>query len=372
MGTKINFELKSISKGSKSVPLTSIDGWKVEKFPKILVVIERSRKKMKALPRDDGTESKTRDIEVKLGSYYLYYFTKKHVDLFVKWPGKPSLKEVTATYWRENPQFLDRIREVAKKANKSSDAPIKLVAGKNGNLCRIHYVCYNHTILPEPTPKVKKWIAPMIDPIIGARLRLWKDHSNNGGKVGYLDEEMLHWEDREGKKGLGRLEVHFSDGSVKKYPDFKHGRQDFWAGFAIEKILDGLNDELIRTPGGTVGTDFTLDELSDEWKVGSLTRGELKRAARKLGKHFILRNLHERYGIESRESDFSSGGTVTLSGLSRLAIAMAESQQEELGDISTKKRCIGRMLEMRGRSLDPDDVSRGGTITAYSLVKIWF
>ena len=90
-----------------------------------------------------------------------------------------------------------------------------------------------------------------------------------------------------------------------------------------------------------------------------------------MGKHFLLRSLHERYGVVSKETDFSRGSTVTLGGLKRLAKAMAESQEEELGDISTKKKCVARMLEMRGMRLDPEDVSRGGTITAYSLLKIW-
>ena len=327
----LNFQLKSISKG-KSVQLSSIDGWKMEDLPKILVVIEKATTSMKPLLRDDGTKTKSRDIETEIKTYYSYHLTKDNADLFVRWPGVPSLEEVTATNWKENPEFLDHIREIAKEANKTSSSPIKLVAGKNQDLCRIHYVCHNHTVLPMLPPELNNRIKNMIDPIVGAKIRLWKDHSDNWGKVGYLDEEMLHWEDRERKKESGLLHVYYPDGRVGEYPDFTGGRQDFWTGMALEMILDDLNEELNRTPGGSIGTDFTIADLSDDSIVGNLTRDELKRIAKKLGKHFLLRNLHERYGVESQDSDFSTGSTVTWSGLSRLAIAMAKAQREELGD----------------------------------------
>ena len=366
----IKIELKSIAEGKKVVPLSSSKGWTEEDLPKILVVIERSRKKMKALRRDNGTESKTRDLEVTLGSYYLYHFSKEDTNLFVKWPGEPSLKEVWSTNWEENPEFLDRIRAIAKKANNDSSAPVKLVAGKNGSLCRIEYKCANHFDLPKPPPEMTKRIGPMIDPIVGARLRLWKDHTENGGWAGYLDEEMAHWEDREGKE-TGLLEVHYADERIEEYPEFRNGRQCFWGGFALELVLSDLNDELNRARGGNTGSDFTLDDLSDPRIVAGLTLKELKSIARKLGKHFILRSLHEKYEVESKESDFSRGSTVTHGGLKRLAKAIAESQGEDLGDISTKEKCMSRMLQMKGMSISPEDVSRGGTVTAYSLLKIW-
>ncbi len=370
MEKDIRIEVKSIAEGKKGVPLSSSKGWTEANLPKILAVIERSRKKMTALPRDNGTKSKTRDIEVTLGSYYLYHFEKEDTNLFVKWPGKPSLKEVWSTNWEEDPEFLDRIRAIAKKANKDSSAPVKLVAGKNGSLCRIEYKCPNHFDLPKAPLEMRKRIGPMIDPIVGARLRLWKDHTENGGWAGYLDEEMAHWEDREGKE-TGLLEVHYADGKIKDIPGFRNGRQCFWGGFALELVLSDLNDELNRARGGNLGSDFTIDDLADPRIAGNLTSMELKRIARKLGKHFILRSLHERYGVQSKDSDFSRGSTVTLEGLKRLATAMAKSQGKELRDISSKKKCVSRMLEMRGLRLESEDVSRGGTVTAYSLLKIW-
>ena len=116
--------------------------------------------------------------------------------------------------------------------------------------------------------------------------------------------------------------------------------------------------------------NFTIGAF-DEGGLESLSKGEMKAIARKIGKRFILQKLHERYGVESMEEDFSNGGTVTLDGLQRLARAMSKRERVEPGDISTKKKCVSRMLEMRGREVSQDDSSRGGTITGYSLLRIW-
>lgn len=366
----MNIELKSIGNGN-AVQLSSIDGWREEKLPKVLVIVQCSKEKMEPLPRSDGTKTKARDIEVLVTSFYVYYITKDHLHLFVDWPGTPTFQEVTATNWKENPEFLERIREIAKEANNSSTSPVKLVAGKNSSLCRIHYNCSNHRNLPSAPPEVVQKVRPMIEPLVGARLRLWKDHSKRGGRTGYLDEAMLHWEDLNDCKSTGRLDVQFKDGTIQTYPEFRRGRDDFWSGFALELLLEDLNEEMSRTPSGTIGSDLTIEDLSDKRIVGRLSNKDLRKLARKEGKHSLLRRLQERYGIEPLDSDVSRGSTVTRDALQRLAIAVAASEGVLPEDISTKKKCVRRMLELRDRPADSDDVSRGGTITAYALLKIW-
>ena len=122
--------------------------------------------------------------------------------------------------------------------------------------------------------------------------------------------------------------------------------------------------------GARIPQGLTIDVL-DGWSVEQLSKRDMKAIARKIGKRAILQKLHHRYGVDSLETDFSKGGTVTLDGLQRLARAMSKREQLELGDISTKKKCVRRMLEMRGEKFSQDDSSRGGTITGYSLLRIW-
>src|SRR5690606_24927579 len=215
-------------------------GWSDGQLPKVLVVVSCDKVKMTPIRRPDGRQTKARDVEVRIGGYYLYYFEEASPDVFVAWPGSPTLREITSTRWEYQPEFLERIRSIAREANSLSSAPVRLQAEKNGGLCRLHYVCADHHRLPPCPTDLRALLEPTLDRIVGATLRLWKDHSAIGGPVGYVDEAMLHWEDHNRIKATGRLEVLLRSGDVLSFPEFKHGRQDYWGGFAIELVLESL------------------------------------------------------------------------------------------------------------------------------------
>ena len=71
------------------------------------------------------------------------------------------------------------------------------------------------------------------------------------------------------------------------------------------------------------------------------------------------------------DSDTSRGSTVTRSGLVRVAESIESELRVTMKSKKTKAECISSMLEVLGGESDGDDVSRGGTITAYALYKIY-
>ena len=76
-------------------------------------------------------------------------------------------------------------------------------------------------------------------------------------------------------------------------------------------------------------------------------------------------------GISYEDSDISKGSTVTLSGLKRVATGLEKKLGVTIGSIKTKAKCISSMLDLVGGESDEKDVSKGGTVTAYALYKIY-
>lgn len=362
-------EIKSIIDGS-GVRLSSIDGWTTAQVPKVLAVVQCTKRKMRPIRRPDGRQTKARDIEVRIDAYYLYYIQDIAAELFVPWPGTPTLRQITSTRWQDHPTFLDEIRAIAKRANQASSAPIKLQAEKNGEFCRLHYVCRDHHRLPPCPLDIRKILEPPLQRMVGAKLRLWKDHSAYGGPVGYVDEAMLRWEDEHQRKATGRLEVVLASGDVLTFPDFNQGRQDYWGGFAIEVVLESLADNLRRTAGGAVGADLTVDDLLMSNARAAVPNLVLREVAHKEGKHGLLRRIQALLGITPNPRDVSRGGTVTRSALSEIAERVGAITAFAGVDTSTKAACIRTSLTALGAAFEPTDVSTGGTVTSYALLKI--
>ena len=53
-----------------------------------------------------------------------------------------------------------------------------------------------------------------------------------------------------------------------EFPEFKHGKQDYWGGFALELVLEDLNNAMSLTPGGTMGQDLSLKR----WIIGNFSK----------------------------------------------------------------------------------------------------
>ena len=190
---ELKIELKSTT-GKSALLLSSVEGWRRETLPKLLVVFRLEKKKMAPLIRFDGTKSNARDIEAEIISQKSYILTDQDLDLFVEWPegiGIPGYNEIVQTDWKENPNFLQNIREICKRENRNSNRPIKLRAGKNNNLCRLEYICHSPSRLPDAPVELDSTINEIIQPIIGAKMKQWKDHSKRGGPIGFLTLQEL-------------------------------------------------------------------------------------------------------------------------------------------------------------------------------------
>ena len=361
----MNIEVKSISRG-KGVRLSSIKGWEIGKLPKLLVLVYCKKIRAPPIPRFNGTQTKARDIEVKIEGYSLHYFDHSTLNLFVDWPEQPTFEEVTRVKWKERPNFYEDLKHIARDENNKSMAPIKLRVEKNGKRCRIHYAVKGSHLLPTSPSQIRQSFSEKLDPLIGAVLKLWKDNTSGGGASGYLDENMILWEDQN-TKSTGRLDVILSTNETLSFPTFKQGRQDYWSGFGIETLIAYLNDDLNKTPGGTLGADFTLNSLISS----NIEIDELKRASKAIGKHKILRSIQKILLLPQYESDVSKGSTVTRTSLQPIADKIAITKGIlPIGKL-TKAQCISTSLELLGQRSDSDDVSRGGTVTAFALFKIY-
>ena len=364
----MKIEVKSISSG-KAIRLSSIMGWTGDQLPKVLIIFHCSKLKAPPIPRPDGTQTKARDIEVTIDDYSVHYFGMDASKYFVQWTDEISFEEVTRVKWKENPNFLSIIREMAEECNRQSKAPIKLRAEKNGENCRIHYGVSDYRKLPDAPKEVMDEIEPRIIMLKGATMKLWKDHSAHGVEPGYVTEEMVRWEDEHKKKATGRLDVFLDNGEVKSFPSFKQGRQDYWGGFAIETLLEDLNADLNRTAGGTMGADLTLDSLS-EMNLGHYRKAEIIKSAKRIGKHAILREIQSVLGLPQQESDVSRGSTVTKAPLDAILASISKRYNKLPIEAKTKAECIALIAKLLDIEQDAEDASRGGTITAYALLKI--
>ena len=365
----MKIEVKSITSG-KRIRLSSIKGWSEDQLPKALVVVICKTQRAEAIPRADGTKTKKRDIEVRIEDLRLFYFGGEDADLFVPWPGEPTFEQVTGTKWRDQPKLLEQIKKIAREANLASTAPVKLQAEKNGPNCRIHYVCPDINKLPAPPKEIAETLLERFAPLKGALLRLWKDHSAHGYIADYLTQEMVHWEDRHRMKSTGRLEVDLRDGRRLSFPEFRSGRQDYWGGFAIEAVVERLNHDVMRTTSGTIGADLTLQKLMQRDEPTPVDTTKLKQEARKVGKHTILREIQASLHIRQKPSDVSKGSTVTRGALRLITYRIAARKGRLPLNTDTKSSCIHSALVLLGQPTDEDDVSKGGTVTAYALLKI--
>jgi hypothetical protein len=368
MVVRMKIEVKSISSG-KAIRLSSIMGWTVNQLPKVLIIFHCSKQKASPIPRPDGTQTKARDVEVTIDDYTVHFFGTSASEYFVQWTDEISFEEVTQVKWRDNPNFLSIIREMADECNRQSKAPIKLRAEKNGENCRIHYGVSDYRKLPDAPKEVMEEIEPRINMLKGATMKLWKDHSAFGIQPGYVTEEMIRWEDENNQKATGRLDVFLKNGEVRSYPSFRQGRQDYWGGFAIETLLEDLNEDLNKTAGGTMGADLTLESLG-EMNFGHYRKVEIIKSARKIGKHAILREIQSELNLPQLNRDVSKGSTVTKYPLDLILNSLTERYNRLPIQAKTKAECIRISLSILGRNSEADDFSRGGTITAYALLKI--
>lgn len=364
----MKIEVKSISSG-KAIRLSSIMGWTENQLPKVLILFHCSKQKASPIPRPDGTQTKARDVEVTIDDYTVHFFGTNASEYFVQWTDEISFDEVTRVKWRENSSFLSLIREMAEECNRQSKAPIKLRAEKNGDNCRIHYGVNDYRKLPGAPAEILEEIEPRINMLKGATMKLWKDHSAFGIQPGYVTEEMIRWEDENKQKATGRLDVFLKNGEIKSYPSFRQGRQDYWGGFAIETLLEDLNEDLNKTAGGTMGADLTLDSLS-EINLGHYRKAEIIKSAKKIGKHAILREIQSELGIQQQNSDISRGSTVTKNPLDSILASLSKRYHRLPIEAKTKAECVRLCLTILEADVGENDVSNGGTITAYALLKI--
>ena len=365
----MKIEVKSITNKRENalIRMSTIQGWNETDIPKLLIVFDSENKRSPPIKRADKPSTKSRDLEVKIVGYTLHYFSEESATDFVEMPSNFPLKEITSIKHRENPDEYEKMKNIVDSLNEQSDAKIKLKVEKNGQNSRVHYQC-KRNLLPNCPPELYEEIKPKVDKLIGCQLRLWKNLEKLGYKDGYLDEDMVHWEE-DNKKSTGILYALLPVGIELKFPEFKHGKQDYWGGFALELILDDLNKAMSLTPGGTMGQDLALKTL-DNWKFIP-EEEELKFAAKKFGKHKILRELQSLLDIKPLDSDISKGSTVTHTGLKSIAEGIENKLSIKMESIETKAKCIRSMLSSVGGKSDKKDVSKGGTVTAYALYKIY-
>ena len=88
--------------------------------------------------------------------------------------------------------------------------------------------------MPTRSSKV---LSPHLDTLIGIKFRLKKDHTSNGGKSGWYDNEMGRWENQNNLKASGTLYVKRPGFGWEAYPSFSEGKQDYWTGFAIDYLI---------------------------------------------------------------------------------------------------------------------------------------
>jgi len=110
-------------------------------------------------------------------------------------------------------------------------------------------------------------------------------------------------------------------------------------------------------------------EIDDELRHGFVA-DEARKFARHLGKHEILRLIQNELVIYPSDSDISSGSTVTKYALVAIITEISSRKEMPLSSTKTKKTCIESLLRLTGGVSDDDDVSNGGTITSYALLKI--
>ena len=181
---------RNITSG-RSLRLSSIDGWTADKLPKLLIVWNFEKTSTDAFPSltRPGKFSKKRDIEAIVDSYEMYLITEEDASV-VPWEYKIRHSDLVRLDWTQ--EWHDELKVVASDLNrKYSQRPINFqLSFKNGTYLRLQYQISNYTKLPRCPPEVAKVLSPHLDTLIGIKFRLKKDHTSNGGKSGWYDNEM--------------------------------------------------------------------------------------------------------------------------------------------------------------------------------------
>ena len=118
-----------------------------------------------------------------------------------------------------------------------------------------------------------------------------------------------------------------------------------------------------------MGADLTLDSLS-EMNLGHYRKAEIIKSAKRIGKHAILREIQSVLGLPQQESDVSRGSTVTKAPLDAILSSISQRYNRLPIEAKTKAECIAVIAKMIDIGHEAEDTSRGGTITAYALLKI--
>jgi hypothetical protein len=388
-GIELNIENKSTKLGVKQILLSSIAAWTKDKLPKFVIVWE-TNKKMARIAGRNG-----RDIEGILEKYHIYYVDE---EINVPWEDNPlTHAELTGMKWDSS---IDQIlkAEVNRLNKKYPDKVIKLQKSfKNGDSIRLQYEISNHNNLPQVPGNIKETVAyksikETCDDMIGSILKVKKYNlpELRGERV-WITEEILQMEhhtkqelEKSGcskakaskrAKDVGELylirdEEKTPEGenlSATKYAKSFSAKEDYWVGNAIDVVMEYMNKHLKQTSAKATGVDLKLNAIMSNF--GKQSKKETVRETKKL-KHAILLEIQRILGIEPKDSDTSTGSTVTRSALSLIAEEIYRNNGLENPDIKSKKKCIESSLAALGEEFETDDVSNGGTVTAYSLFKI--
>lgn len=256
---------RNITSG-RSLRLSSIDGWTTDKLPKLLIVWNFKKTSTDAFPSltRPGKFSKKRDIEAIVDSYEMYLVTEEDCSV-VPWEYNIGHSDLVRLDWTE--EWHEKLKIVASELNqKYSQRPINFqLSFKNGRYLRLQYQISNYTKLPKCPPEVAKVLSPHLDTLIGIKFRLKKDHTSDGGKSGWYDNEMGRWENENNMKASGTLYVKRPGFEWEAYPSFSEGKQDYWTGFAIDYLISHEIPHFIDRGGYETGVDHKLNfELEQE------------------------------------------------------------------------------------------------------------
>ena len=119
-------ENKSRGSGTgKSLRLSSIDGWGIDKLPKLLIVWTFKKESTDSFPsiiEEQVKFSKRRDIKSTVKSYEIFLITEKD-NCVVPWEGPPSHRELVKEEWTE--EWILKLNEEGKRLNeKYHERPI--------------------------------------------------------------------------------------------------------------------------------------------------------------------------------------------------------------------------------------------------------
>ena len=386
---EINIENKSLKPNKKQLLMSSIAAWKIENLPKFLIVWETDTE----MARIEGRNG--RHISGKLVDFHIYYIRE---EINVPWEDNPlPHNELTNKKWSKELDIQLKA-EVERLHKEYPDRLIKFQKSfKNETNVRLQYSVKDHKLLPQVPENIKqerafKSLLSTCKKIVGTVVKVKKfDQPFLQGKRVWLTEKILQMEHKN-KQQLQDSGMHKGKASKKSKdvgelylitPDGKHpdginlsktiygekfsAREDYWVGNAIDVVMDYMNEELKQTRAKEIGVDLKLKSWIDEIPN---SKNELVRATKKF-KHEILKKIQESLGIEPQDSDTSSGSTVTRSAL--IPITKEIYRLKNLNDplIKSKRSCIESSLKALDEEFEEGDVSGGGTITAYSLFKIF-